>query len=126
MAYGLPYAWARMRVLKTATQVSYESARIWPNSSGRTKIVVAPGEPIRAEPLEQFLTARYRLYSFLLGRLTYTSVEHPPWPLQSARLIRADQTLTASAGLPDPEGPPLAHFSRGVGVRVARPKLVGG
>jgi len=123
LAYGLPYAWARMRVDRTATQLSYRSARLWPNSSGRTNIIVAPGEPVRTRPLDVFLTARYRLYSFILGRLTYTSVEHAPWPLQAARLIRVDQTLTAAAGLPDPEAEPIAHFSSGVRVRVARPKM---
>src|SRR5947199_182823 len=80
--------------------------------------------PIASRDLEIFLTARFRLYSLILGKLAYADVDHPPWPLESAEVISVDQTLTQAAGLPRPEGPPLVHYSPGVHVRVARPKLV--
>jgi len=122
MAYGLPYAWARMRVTRTERRVEYESERIWPDRVGRTRIGVEEGERREAGELEIFLTARFRLYSFIGGRLTYTRIEHPPWPLRTAQVTRLDQTLTRTAGLPDPAGEPLAHFSREVDVRVAAPR----
>src|SRR4051812_29489725 len=100
LTYGLPYAWSRMRVAKTASQVIYESARRWPDSRSRTRIVVEPGDEITPEPVDVFLTARFRLYSFVLGKLTCAKVDHQPWPLRSARLIEAHQTLTVAAGLP--------------------------
>ena len=124
LTYGLPYAWSRMRVTRTATRVTYESRRRWPDATARSRIVVEPGDPIPSGPLERFLTARFRLYSFMLGRLTYTAVEHAPWPLQAARLVEADQSIIECAGLPTPAGLPTVHFSQGVRVRVAAPKPV--
>ena len=124
LAYGLPYAWARMRVCRVKHRFVYESSRKWPDSRARTRIVTEPGEQVEARPLEAFLTARYRLYSYILGRLTYTSVEHAPWPLQTARAVEVDESLIQNAGLPAPTGVPIAHFSRGVMVRVAYPKRI--
>jgi hypothetical protein len=124
VTYGLPYAWSRMRVVRTATQVTYESARRWPDSHSRTRIVVEPGDEIHPEPLDLFLTARFRLYSFVLGKLTCARVNHPPWPLRSARLIEAQQTLTDAAGLPQPLQPDMVRFSPGVDTRIASPEPV--
>ena len=124
IGYGLPYAWSRMRVVKTETRMVYESSRRWPGCVGQTRIIVEPGAPIDPQPLDVFLTARYRLYSRIFGILTYTNVEHAPWPLHTAVLVDVAQNLTHAAGLPDPSGPPLLHFSPGVRVRVAPPKPV--
>jgi uncharacterized protein len=121
-AYGLPYAWARMSVKRSGAQLLYRSSRIWPCSRGHTCIKVREGNRITSQDLEIFLTARFRLYSFVRGVLSYTDVEHPPWPLESAQLISAEQTLTVTAGLPQPAGTPIVHFSPGVRVRIARPK----
>ncbi len=125
MGFGLPYAWARMRVNRTAKRTMYESHRIWPDRSARARIVVEPGEPITPQPLDLFLTARFRLYSFLRGKLVQAQVEHPPWPLHAASLIEAQQTLTEAAGLPQPAEPPSILYSPGVDVRVGRPEIVG-
>lgn len=123
-AYGLPYAWSRMRVARRRNQIVYESARRWPDIHAGTRFVVEPGEAAIEQPLEAFLTARFRLYSYVFGSLTFSRVEHPPWPLQTARLMEARQTLTKAAALPDPEGAPIVHFSRGVCVRVGFPERV--
>ena len=125
IAYGLPYYWSRMKVTIGRSQMMYESVRARPGDGARATITIEPGEPVEAGPLERFLTARFRLYSFLAGHLTYTAVEHEPWPLQGARVIQLSQTLTDGARLPRPDGPPLAHFSPGVCTRIAWPKSVG-
>lgn len=124
LAYGLPYAWSRMRVTTTGRRVRYESRRRWPDKEATTRIDVERGDPTEAGELEDFLTARFRLYSFIAGRLTCTQVEHSPWPLEAARITRLEQTLTDAAGIPKPEGAPLVHFSPGVRVRVSMPQLV--
>ena len=124
LAFGLPYAWSRMRVTQMGSNFSYQSSRIWPDSSATTDLNVEAGSPIDAQELENFLTARFRLYSFRRGGLRYADVEHPPWPLQAARVISAVQTLTNAAGLSDPTGPPIAHFSAGVNVRIGTPRRV--
>jgi uncharacterized protein YqjF (DUF2071 family) len=123
-AFGLPYAWSRMRVEVTAERIRYQSFRHWPDRTSMSRIDVEPGTPVPSGQIEIFLTARYRLYSFIGGVLTYTQVEHAPWPLRTARIVRLEQTITRTAGLPEPDGPPLVHFSTGVTVRVAYPKPV--
>lgn len=100
LAYGLPYAWSRMEVVKSGRLLAYRSARIWPKTGAGVNIRIEQGQAIEAGGLE-----------------------HAPWPLASARVSAAEETLTRAAGLPGPEGPPLAHYSRGVRVRIARPKL---
>ena len=59
-----------------------------------------------------------------LRPLTYTQVEHPPWPLEGARITALEQTLTDVAGIPKPEGEPLVHFSTSIQARISLPQLV--
>jgi hypothetical protein len=113
-----------MRVTRTAGEVTYESARLWPDLRARTRIVVEPGDEINPEPLDLFLTARFRLYSFVLGKLMCAKVDHAPWPLRSARLIEAYQTLTDAAGLSQPLQADMVRYSPGVDVRIALPEPV--
>jgi uncharacterized protein YqjF (DUF2071 family) len=122
VAYGLPYFWSRMRVHIEGARIHYQSARRRPHACATTDIEVERGEPVEPGPLEHFLTARYRLFSSVAGRLIYADVEHAPWPLARARVIRAGQTLIQCAGLPRPAGEPLAHYSPGVHVRVGPPR----
>jgi uncharacterized protein YqjF (DUF2071 family) len=126
LTYGLPYAWSRMRVARNGDQLVYESTRLWPDSRSRTRIVVEPGGQVNPEPLDLFLTARFRLYSFVLGKLTCAKVDHPPWPLRSARLIEAHQTLTDAAGLSRPLQADMVRYSPGVDVRIGSPEPVYG
>ncbi|MCW5983329.1 MAG: DUF2071 domain-containing protein [Bryobacteraceae bacterium] len=123
LAYRLPYFWSRMRVRIARGRMTYESARRWPALPARVQVDVEHGEPIEAGGLEVFLTARFRLFTLFRGRLAYADVDHAPWPLAAARVLRAEQSLIAAAGLPAPADPPLAHFSPGVAVRVGRPRL---
>jgi hypothetical protein len=37
---------------------------------------------------------------------------------------RLEQTVTRAAGLPDPDVPPIAHFSDGVTARLSPPRRV--
>jgi uncharacterized protein YqjF (DUF2071 family) len=57
--------------------------------------------------------------------LLYTPVEHPPWRLRTAAVDSCEvDALFRNAGLPDPIGRPVAHFSPGVTVKVGRPRVV--
>ena len=121
VGYGLPYMWSRMKVRVDGGRADYSSARIWPDRTARTAISVERGEPIEAGELETFLTMRLRLYNMRRVRLIKVEVEHGPWPLESARVLRLEQTITDKLGLPRPVGPPLVHFSPGVEVSVGPP-----
>jgi uncharacterized protein YqjF (DUF2071 family) len=70
------------------------------------------------DELVHFLTARYRLFTVIAGRLVAAEAQHPPWPLRRATVVRLDQDLLQRAGLPAPAGDPLAHASPGVPVRI--------
>ncbi|WP_084957648.1 YqjF family protein [Thermoactinospora rubra] len=120
--YWLPYHWSSMSVQAADGRLTYRSRRRWPGSPGaRCDARVEVGEPLKGEEqdeLTHFLTARYRLFSLVAGRLAAADVEHPPWPLHRARLLDLDQDLTRAAGLPDLGEPASVLASPGVGVRV--------
>jgi|SRR6266705_1685352 len=122
--YRLPYFWARMSVRRDGGRVRYRSHRRWPGPGGACCLAdVEVGTALGSGELgalDHFLTARYRLFTVVAGRLAQAEAEHPPWPLARARLVRLDQDLVEAAGLPRPERTPLVHHSPGVEVRVGR------
>ena len=122
LGYGLPYRWARMSVRRDREHIEYNSRRHY--REGRASIAVRIEAPIQPNEQERFLTARFRLYTRLAGRLAFAQVEHPPWPLTAATALRLEQNVIEHSGLPAPTGNPLVHFSPGVHTRIGRPKLL--
>jgi uncharacterized protein len=121
LGVGLPYMWSRMSVRHSGTAagdwISYRSRRLLPGPAGAVcDLDVVAGAPLPpAEPgsLEHFLTERYRLYSVWAGRLVRADARHRQWPLREARVQLLRQSLTAAAGLPEPEHEALVHASPG-------------
>lgn len=122
LSYGLPYRWASMRIQQTGKKIEYASERHF--LRGRAHAMIMRNSAIQPGEQELFLTARFRLYTKLAGRLAFAQVEHPPWPLESAVALRLEQNVIEHSGVPVPSGQPLIYFSPGVAVRVGRPKLV--
>lgn len=122
--YGLPYFWARMTVSPKESSVSYRSCRLVGHRAD-TDLEVKIGVPI-SQPTEfdLFLTARFRLYAHRRKRLLEAQVEHQPWQLRRAELLRSDQNLMQAAGLPAAYGDPVVHFSGKVDVLVGRPSHI--
>ncbi|MGN9779158.1 YqjF family protein [Micromonospora sp. H33] len=119
--YRLPYFWSDMAVRVTGERVTYRCGRRWPGPRRRCDAEVRFGPSLdesERDELAHFLTARYRLFTVVAGRLATAEVEHPEWPLRRAELLRLDQDLLTGAGLPAPSGDPLLHASAGVPVRV--------
>ena len=121
LAYSLPYYWAKMELSSDDHRASYRSVRrVSPKAS--TDIEVKIGEHIADQnDLELFLTARFRLFARRSSHLISADVEHKQWPLHRASLSRIEETLTRAAGLPEPRGEPLVHFSKAIDVLVSRP-----
>ena len=119
LTYGLPYRWAAMNIGFHPTQVEYSSHRHF--GPGRARMVIRRESPIEPNARDRFLTARFRLYSKIAGKLAYADVEHEPWPLESARIHHLEQDVIQNSNVPPPAGQPLVHFSPGVYVRVGRP-----
>jgi uncharacterized protein YqjF (DUF2071 family) len=122
--YGLPYFWANMHVKRDHDKVRYDSRRKWPHTRSHfTGITVHAGEQRDITELDDFFTARYRLYTLLRGRLGFAQIEHDPWPLASATVQSLDQNLIEAAGLPSPQGAPLCHFVEKIDVKIGHARL---
>lgn len=125
-AYAVPYVWSDMTVQDDGGRVRYAGRRRWPRSDAGYEVVVQPGAVRPAaelSALDHFLTDRFVLYSSYGPVPGRAFVEHPPWSLAGATVVRLEENLLASAGLPGPVGEPLVHFSPGVAVRISRPHL---
>lgn len=125
--YRLPYFHAAMRFDRSDDTVTYNTIRRWPGPQGvggTTRVRI--GERI-TEPtaLDNFLTARWRLYTLTRGRLSSAEVRHEAWPLYRARPVSWDAELVSQAGYPSPNQVPYTLFSPGVGVEVYRPVALG-
>jgi uncharacterized protein YqjF (DUF2071 family) len=120
--YGLPYCWSDMSVERVGNELRYRSRRRMPGPPGASCDMAAEFGPslpdAEAGDMAFFLTARYRLYSTVAGRLVTAVAEHPPWPLRAARLRHLRQDLLRAAGFPEPSGDPIVHASEGVRVRI--------
>lgn len=120
LTYSLPYRWARMRVDHGTDRVNYSSLRYGGQPRVHSSISVRIGSRIPPNDLENFLTARFRLFTTARAQLRIADVEHAPWPLQSAELLTIDQNLLRGSGAPQPRTEPLVHYSPGVDVKVGR------
>jgi uncharacterized protein YqjF (DUF2071 family) len=123
--YGLPYHWSQMQVEKWGNIVEYAGRRSFLSTPAEYRIRIRTGNRILCGELEEFLTARYRLYTTFCGSLVHTDVEHEPWRLQSAEVLEMRENLVRSSGLATPSTFPLVHFSAGVKTRISAPRLTG-
>lgn len=121
LSYSLPYFWAKMDVQRSGAEIEYRSRRRY-GPEAFSDIRVTPAEAVR-EPneLEAFLTARWRLFACRRGEILRADIDHPRWPLQRVAIHRLDESLLQAAGLPNPAGAPLAHFSAGTKVMTGWP-----
>jgi uncharacterized protein YqjF (DUF2071 family) len=121
--YRLPYFWSDMAVTARAGRLEYRCRRRFPAGGPRCDAGVRPGRPLaeaERDELVHFLTARFRLFTVVAGRLASAVAEHPPWPLHHGEVLALDQDVVAAGGLPAPSGAPLVHTSPGVEVRIGR------
>lgn len=126
VSYRLPYYFGRASNKRDGDVLKTHVQRRWPRGKATTSISVEIGEAIN-EPTEfdHFVSARWGLYStWWGGGLMYAPVDHPRWALQSARVRHVDDSLITAAGLPAPHGEPHVLYSRGVPVRIGRPRRV--
>lgn len=112
---GLPYAYVPGTVGTAAGATTYAMAG--------TRVTVEAGPPVAPDPLLTALTGLFSAFTRRAGATWRVPVEHPPWPLHDARLLRLRTDVLRHAGLPDPVGDrPLVHWSPGVDVRVGAPR----
>ncbi len=129
--FRLPYYWSKMTFGQDGDEVRYRCDRRWPDGDrlGRRAAVANPRSTVRmrigdaippadVSDFENFLSARWRLYSSYPRGLRYALAWHEPWPLHRAEPLHVDDQLVQASGLPKPEGEPICHWSPGVEVRI--------
>jgi hypothetical protein len=121
-AFGLPYRWARMAFAASDDEVVYRA--VTRPGGHRSVVALRPAEPVVADPLADFLTARWGLHEDHAGVTWYVPNVHEPWPLRRAELLACDDELVAAAGFGAlaARAPDLVHFSAGVSVRFGFPR----
>lgn len=139
--YGLPYFWAEMSIDRGRREPGavwrYDSVRRWPRRRAPSGAlpshhsVARIGDPIASDVVsdfEHFLTARWGLYSRFpsmdarRGMTLHAPVDHGRWPLHRAELLQLDDHLLSAAGLPEPVGDPIVHWTAGTEVKIGRPR----
>jgi uncharacterized protein len=120
-AFGLPYEWASTSMARSGEVIDYRSRRYVGGASSR--IVARVGDVVEADPLADFLTARWGMFTRRRGRTVFMPNWHEPWPLRTAELLELDDGLVAAAGLPGivDRAPDSVLFSPGVETRFGRP-----
>lgn len=103
-------------------RVEYRSQRLWPGPlpAGCALEYEPAGMPKAATPgtLEYFLAERYILYA-RRGRTLYEGrVHHSPYPLQTANVLRLEESLLNASGIVKPDVPPLTHYAAEVRVKI--------
>jgi uncharacterized protein YqjF (DUF2071 family) len=115
--FSLPYFWAQMQ---SSTEengwIHYRSRRLLTTPTARFSVRYRSlGKP-SAGPLEDFLTARYCLYTRRGAHLAVGNIHHLPWPLELAEAEFEVNDLPRASGIPLPDRPPVLHFSRELAV----------
>jgi uncharacterized protein len=126
LGLGLPYFPARGRLRCNGAKVRYAIRRTCPDRPGlavRYEIGQLLG-PAAPGTLEHFLLERYLLHVDRTIGHRVTQVHHRPYPIRQTRILDLDDELLGAAGLPSPDGPPLAHFARRVDVEVFPPRRI--
>lgn len=118
--FGLPYFWSRTTMDADGELIRYSSHR---HGGGPSSMIVSrPGAVVDADPLADFLTARWGMFTTRGGRTRFLPNEHEPWPVHTAELFGLDDELVAAAGLPGvtDRAPDSVLFSPGVTTRFGR------
>ncbi|MBC7441455.1 MAG: DUF2071 domain-containing protein [Ramlibacter sp.] len=98
--FSIPYMWSRTRLEVAAGEYHYSSRRHLAGSAHSDIVVRPTTHRVVGDPLADFLTARWALFTRTRGRTVHLRNHHEPWELFEAELVRLDDTLLAVAGFP--------------------------
>ncbi|EQD83749.1 YqjF family protein [Saccharopolyspora erythraea] len=139
LAGRLPYHSAAVAGRASDTEVEYSARRrgrrFRLGSSGRAASGVFPpigmrfrvrlGDVVEPDPLDHFLTARWRLHNRWYGTTMRVPVRHEPWALRTGELVAfADGGLLTDAGLRPPDESAHVLYSPGTRVGLGLPAFL--
>ena len=126
--YRVRYFWSAMSVSRAGSSMVYSTRRRWPGGRGTSsRVAVEIGDRYRVEeltPFDHYLTAQWVMYGAWGKGLLMAYACHESWVLHRAEAVWDDE-LVAAAGLPQPTGAPIVHWSPGVDVRIGFPHRTG-
>ncbi|RJT89145.1 DUF2071 domain-containing protein [Cryobacterium melibiosiphilum] len=122
--FRLPYMWSRTRLAASdsvaaradSALLTYTSVRHGAAAAHSTIVARPRTAAVVGDPLADFLTARWALFTSIRGRLVHLRNHHEPWQLFTADLVRLEDTLLAVAGFPglSERAPDSVLYSPGV------------
>lgn len=125
----LPYYYARIDLVEEDDRVRFTSRRRHPGARPvRFAATYGPSgrrDDAEREPLDRFLTERYRYYTEATdGSLRYAAIRHEPWPLYDAEVEITENALFEANGFATPETDPIHLYSPGVETIASENRLV--
>jgi len=120
--FRLPYFRAEMQLRRSGESFRLSCLRTHQGARGAEfECQWTPREPLpptSRDELVPFLTERNRLFAPHAGKVLTCSVQHEPWPLRHAHVSALETSLFEATGLPEPEGPPIAHHCDALGLEI--------
>lgn len=117
--FSIPYVWSATTLVRSGDEFTYTSRR-HTGQRETSSIVARPStRMVLADPLAEFLTARWGLFTSHRGRTIFLRNHHEPWELYEATVEKmADQLLSAAGftGLMERQ-PDSVLYSPGVTTR---------
>ncbi|GLP73274.1 hypothetical protein TUM20983_03840 [Mycobacterium antarcticum] len=121
IALGTPYTWAKMRLMRDGSRITYDSVRRLPRRGLRCRLTIEVGDVVDPTPVEVWLTARWGAHTRKGGRTWWVPNEHVPFPFRAAEVLELSDDLVAASGVV-PTGERLrALYSPGVQTSFGRP-----
>ena len=125
--FALPYVWSRTTLTRTALtstadELRYRGRRHLDHSATCEMVVRTTDIPVVDDPLADFLTARWALFTRVAGKTVRLRNTHAPWKVYRAELVSLSDTLLARAGFDSvaTRPPDSVLYSPGVTTRFGR------
>jgi uncharacterized protein YqjF (DUF2071 family) len=121
-AFALPYIWSATTLETRGAELDFSSRRHLDSTATSRIVARRTTTEVDGDPLAEFLTARWALFTRVRGRTLYLRNHHEPWALFRAELVRLDDTLLEHAGFPAlaSRAPDSVLYSPGVTTRFGR------
>lgn len=115
--FSIPYFWSQTSMTELDGVLDYRADRHF--GRGATRIRARAGAPRTPDATDEFLTARWGLFTRRFGRTVWLPNTHEAWPLRECGLLGLRDTLVEAAGIPGiaARPPDSVLFSDGVTAR---------
>jgi uncharacterized protein YqjF (DUF2071 family) len=122
VVFSLPYVWSSTRLERRGTDLDFSSRRHFDGGASSRIVARTSTSEVVGDPLADFLTARWALFTRVRGRTLYLRNHHDRWALFRAQLLLLDDALLDRAGFGTlAERPPdSVLYSPGVTTRFGR------